>query len=38
MTEYWLGIDKDVYLMGGLKILHIGYLTALAKTEKSTQS
>ena len=29
MTEYWLGIDKDVYLVGGLKILHIGYLTAL---------
>jgi hypothetical protein len=29
MTEYWLGIDKDVYLIGGLKILHIGYLTTL---------
>ena len=29
MTEYWLGIDKDVYLIGGLKILHIGYLTIL---------
>ena len=29
MTEYWLGIDKDVYLVGGLKILNIGYLTAL---------
>ena len=29
MTEYWLGIDKDVYIIGGLKILHIGYLTAL---------
>ena len=29
MTEYWLGIDKDVYIIGGLKILHIGYLTTL---------
>jgi len=29
MTEYWLGIDKDVYLIGGLKILHIGYLTII---------
>ena len=29
MTEYWLGIDKDVYLIGGLKILHIGYLTTI---------
>ena len=29
MTEYWLGIDKEVYLIGGLKILHIGYLTIL---------
>jgi hypothetical protein len=29
MTEYWLGINKDVYLIGGLKILHIGYLTSL---------
>jgi hypothetical protein len=29
MTEYWLGIDKDVYVVGGLKILHIGYLTII---------
>ncbi len=29
MTQYWLGIDKDVYIIGGLKILHIGYLTTL---------
>jgi hypothetical protein len=29
MTEYWLGIDKEVYLIGGLKILHIGYLTII---------
>ena len=29
MTEYWLGIDKDVYIIGGLKILHIGYLTII---------
>ena len=29
MTEYWLGIEKDVYLIGGLKILHIGYLTVI---------
>jgi len=29
MTEYWLGIDREVYLIAGLKILHIGYLTTL---------
>ena len=29
MTEYWLGIDKDVYIIGGLKILHIGYFTII---------
>jgi hypothetical protein len=29
MTDYWLGIDKDVYMIGGLKILHIGYLTII---------
>ena len=29
MTEYWLGIDKEVYIIGGLKILHIGYLTII---------
>ena len=29
MTEYWLGIDKDVYIVGGLKILHIGYFTII---------
>jgi hypothetical protein len=29
MTDYWLGIDKQVYLIGGLKILHIGYLTII---------
>ena len=29
MTEYWLGIDKEVYLIGSLKILHIGYLTII---------
>ena len=29
MTEYWLGIDKDVYIIGGLKILHIGYFNII---------
>ena len=29
MTEYWLGIDKEVYIIGGLKILHIGYFTII---------